>query len=72
MKYHALSVIFEKAAKFELLQIVGGALKVDPGLHCLLIQTRSSENECNITFDCSIYIQWVILTLLFVTLWIIP
>ena len=32
MKYHALFVIFEKAAKFEichLLQIIGGALWVD-------------------------------------------
>ena len=31
MKYHALFVIFEKAAKFEncrLLQIIGGALRV--------------------------------------------
>ena len=36
MKYHALFVIFEKAAKFEivcLLQIINGALRVNYNTH---------------------------------------
>ena len=41
MNYHALFVIFEKAAKFEnccLLQIVGGALRVKRYSGCHIVQ----------------------------------
>ena len=40
MKYHALFVIFEKTAKFEicsLLQIIGGALRVKSALTSSLL-----------------------------------
>ena len=38
MKYHALFVVFEKAAKFancRLLQIIGGALRVNASHACI-------------------------------------
>ena len=36
MKYHALLVIFEKGAKFEI--VVGGALRVKSALTCCMLE----------------------------------
>ena len=50
MKYHALFVIFEKSGKiwnFHLLQIIGGASRVNTDLFCLLSHdfTRFSSDK---------------------------
>ena len=46
IKYHTLFVIFEKAAKFERLQIIGGALWVKEDFPPIISLWRLKTQEC--------------------------